>query len=58
MTPDLRCLRCGSNRFAYPASSSDETPIFCEDCGRRVGTLAEWKESMAQSEARAAPPAG
>jgi DNA-directed RNA polymerase subunit RPC12/RpoP len=46
MTPELNCIDCGGNRFRYPQSIHDETPIVCEECGHVVGTFAELKEKM------------
>jgi DNA-directed RNA polymerase subunit RPC12/RpoP len=46
MTPELNCSKCGGNRFRYPPSIHDETPIRCEDCGHTVGTFSQLKEKM------------
>jgi len=46
MTPELNCSKCGGNRFRYPRSIHDETPIICEDCGHSVGSFAELKQRM------------
>ena len=47
MTPELNCAKCGGNRFRYPPSIHDATPIACEDCGHSVGTFGQLRDRMA-----------
>jgi len=33
----LNCRKCGSNRFAVPAHSTNESIVTCTDCGAEIG---------------------
>lgn len=48
MRIDLNCAECGSNRFSLDKGNDDDANIRCEDCGRKIGTLAELKAKIAE----------
>ena len=41
------CRECGSNRFGLDPDLDDEAHVECQDCGHKIGTLAELKERVA-----------
>src|SRR5688572_17526448 len=43
--PDLVCSKCGSNRFKFPKSVTDD--VKCEDCGTPIASLGELQETVA-----------
>jgi len=47
MRVDLKCAQCGGNSFALDGTKADSSLIECDDCGHRIGTLAELKERVA-----------
>jgi DNA-directed RNA polymerase subunit RPC12/RpoP len=46
MRIDLNCAECGSNRFTLDKHSEDDAHVECEDCGHKIGTLADLKERV------------
>ena len=56
MRIDIRCDKCGSNRFSIERAASDETRIKCEDCTHEIGSLAELKERVATEVLRRSRP--
>ena len=46
---DLSCGECGSNRLHIPARGDDDSPIACEECGHRLGSLGELKSRVEQA---------
>jgi hypothetical protein len=52
---EVHCAGCGSANYALPDGAEDEAPVSCNDCGRRLGSVAELKaEMMAQAVAHSA----
>jgi len=47
MRVDLSCAVCGNNRFSLSEADKDTSMVWCEDCGHKMGTLAELKQRMA-----------
>lgn len=47
MRIDLTCRQCGSNRFRLDRKLEDDTHVDCEDCGHKIGTMAELKRQVA-----------
>lgn len=47
MRIELKCAKCGSNRFAIDGAVADDTRIKCEECGHEIGTFEELKERVA-----------
>ena len=47
MDIELKCAECGSNRFTLCRFDDDNTDIECEDCGHKIGTMAELKSRLA-----------
>lgn len=48
MKIELSCSKCGKNRFVFPEEGGDEAMVICEECGHKVGTLAQLKERVAE----------
>ena len=46
MRVELACSKCGGNRFKYPLALENDAVITCEDCGHRVGTVAEVQHKL------------
>jgi hypothetical protein len=53
---ELNCQGCGGNRFNYPNSIHDESPILCESCGHSLGTFSELKQRVADQVVLLQPP--
>ena len=52
---EIHCAACGSANYAMPGGDADEAPIRCNDCGRRIGSVADLKaELLAQARAHSA----
>lgn len=47
MKIELKCAKCGENRFNLDEGSADRAVIYCKDCGHRIGTMADLKERVA-----------
>lgn len=47
MRIELKCTKCGSNRFSLDQRMHDRSLINCEDCGYEIGTLERLKEMVA-----------
>lgn len=43
---EIHCAGCGSANYSLPDGEGDEAPINCNDCGRRLGTIAELRAEM------------
>ena len=43
---EIHCAACGSANYSLPDGAGDEAPVACNDCGRRLGTLAELQAEM------------
>lgn len=48
MRIELNCRECGSNRFTLDRDTDDDAHVECEDCGHRIGTMADLKHQIAQ----------
>ena len=46
VTVEIHCSGCGSANYSLPGGGDDEAPVDCNDCGRRLGTIAELKAEM------------
>ena len=46
MTVNLSCADCGGNRLAFPFEVKDDAAVHCQDCGARIGTIAEISERI------------
>jgi DNA-directed RNA polymerase subunit RPC12/RpoP len=44
---ELNCAECGKNHFNLEEGFADHAVIYCNDCGHRIGTMAELKERVA-----------
>jgi DNA-directed RNA polymerase subunit RPC12/RpoP len=44
---ELNCAQCGKNRFNLEQGVADHAVVSCQDCGHRIGTIAELKERVA-----------
>jgi DNA-directed RNA polymerase subunit RPC12/RpoP len=44
---ELNCAQCGKNRFNLEQGVADHAIVSCQDCGHRIGTIAELKERVA-----------
>lgn len=52
---EIHCAACGSANYSMPDDPADAAPVSCNDCGRRLGSLAELQaEMLAQAQARSA----
>lgn len=52
---EIHCAACGSANYSLPDGEADEAPVDCNDCGRRLGSIAELKtEMLAQALAHSA----
>lgn len=52
---EIHCAACGSAHYSLPQGDGDGAALACDDCGRRIGTVAELKaELFAQALARSA----
>lgn len=47
MKIELNCAKCGQNHFNLADGFADHAVVTCNDCGHRVGTMAEVKERVA-----------
>ena len=47
MRIEIKCAKCGSNRFSIDGAAADDTRIRCEDCNHELGSLGELKERVA-----------
>ena len=43
---EIHCAACGSANYSLPAGAGDDSPVDCNDCGRRLGTIADLKAEM------------
>lgn len=43
---EIHCAACGSAHYSLPGGGADDGEIVCDDCGRRIGTLAELKAEL------------
>ena len=43
---EIHCAGCGSANYSLPDGASDDAPLLCNDCGRRLGSVAELKAEM------------
>lgn len=52
---EVHCATCGSANYGLPQGSGDAAVILCNDCGSRLGDVAELKaELFEQALARSA----
>ena len=52
---EVHCAGCGSANYGLPQGAGDDSPVCCNDCGRRLGTVADLKaEMMSQAVAHSA----
>jgi len=45
---NLTCRECGGNRFTLDRALNDLSRVDCEDCGHKIGTLAQLKKQVAE----------
>jgi DNA-directed RNA polymerase subunit RPC12/RpoP len=43
---EIHCEACGSANYSLPDGVADDAAIRCNDCGARLGTIAELKAEM------------
>ena len=43
---EIHCGGCGSANYSLPDGEADEAAVNCNDCGRRLGSMAELKAEM------------
>ena len=43
---ELHCERCGSANVSIPEPAPDDAALGCNDCGDRLGTVAELKAEL------------
>ena len=43
---EIHCGTCGSANYSLPQGEGDEAPVVCNDCGVRLGTIAELKAEL------------
>ena len=43
---EVHCGTCGSANYSLPGGGGDEAPVQCNDCGGRLGSVAELKVEM------------
>ena len=46
VTVEVHCGGCGSANYSLPDGGADDAPVRCNDCGRRLGDMAELKVEM------------
>ena len=52
---EVHCGGCGSANYSLPDGEGDASAVNCNDCGRRLGSMAELKaEMLAQALAHSA----
>lgn len=55
VTVEIHCGTCGSGNYALPEGGADASPLLCNDCGTRLGSVADLKsELLAQALAHSA----
>ena len=47
MRIELTCAQCGRNSFGIDEDHPNDALVYCTDCGREIGTMAELKERVA-----------
>ena len=45
---ESHCGACGSANYSLPGGGADEAPVQCNDCGPRLGSVAELKAELAE----------
>jgi hypothetical protein len=43
---EIHCAACGSANYSLPDGAADAAAVACNDCGRRLGTIADLKAEM------------
>ena len=43
---EIHCGRCGSANYSMPDGEGDQAPVACNDCGVRLGSIAELKTEL------------
>ena len=52
---EIHCAACGSANYSLPEGAADDGAVACNDCGRRLGSVAELKaELLEQAQAHSA----
>jgi hypothetical protein len=46
---DLSCNECGCDSFSLDAPASDSSTIYCDGCGRLIGTIGELKTELGRA---------
>ena len=46
VTVEIHCGTCGSGNYSLHEGGSDDAALLCNDCGKRLGTVAEMKSEM------------
>ena len=45
---EIHCAACGSANYSLPDGAADDAQVACNDCGRRLGSVAELKAEMVE----------
>lgn len=43
---EIHCAACGSANYSLPEGEAPDAGVNCNDCGRRLGSIAELKAEM------------
>jgi DNA-directed RNA polymerase subunit RPC12/RpoP len=43
---EIHCGTCGSANYSMPEGESDQAAVVCNDCGVRLGSIAELKTEL------------
>jgi hypothetical protein len=43
---EIHCGTCGSANYSMPEGESDQSSVVCNDCGVRLGSIAELKAEL------------
>jgi len=43
---EIHCATCGSANYGLPGGGADDAVVQCNDCGGRLGSVAELKAEM------------
>ena len=57
MRIELKCADCGGNNFRLGDEFEENAEVTCDDCGHRIGSMAELKQHLADEVMRRARPA-
>ena len=43
---EIHCGTCGSANYSLPEGGADDAPLLCNDCGVRLGSVAELRTEL------------